>query len=69
MLYVAYPKLFIPVYQLLDSKLAQCSDAEDASHVIPRGEAAAAANRELRHRSVPAQGWDKRSYISFATVG
>lgn len=47
--------------KLLDCKLAQCSDAEDASHVIPRGEAAAAANRELRHRSVPAQGGEDAS--------
>ncbi|XDV46022.1 hypothetical protein PO909_014004 [Leuciscus waleckii] len=47
--------------KLLDSKLAQCSDAEDVSHVIPKGEAAAAANRELRHRSVPTQGGEDAS--------
>ncbi|KAK7132335.1 hypothetical protein R3I93_018782 [Phoxinus phoxinus] len=47
--------------KLLHSKLAQCTDAEDASHVIPGGEAAAAANRELRHRSVPAQGGEDAS--------
>ncbi|KAK9954223.1 hypothetical protein ABG768_016316 [Culter alburnus] len=47
--------------KLLDSKLAQCSDSEDASHVIPSGEASVAASHELRHRSVPAQGGEDAS--------
>lgn len=46
--------------KLLDSKLALCSNvtanAEEVSQMIPSGEAAAAANSELRHRTVPAQG-------------
>ncbi|XP_077074870.1 extended synaptotagmin-1 [Siphateles boraxobius] len=54
--------------KLLDSKLAQCSDAEDASHVILRGETAAAANRELRHRSVPTQGGEDASSSGNAQI-
>ncbi|KAF4096662.1 extended synaptotagmin-1 [Onychostoma macrolepis] len=54
--------------KLLDSKLAQCSDAEDSSHVIPSGDAAAAANSELRHRSVPIQGGEDASSTGKAQV-
>lgn len=54
--------------KLLDSKLAQCSDAEDSSHVIPTGDAAASANSELRHRSVPVQGGEDASSTGKAQV-
>ncbi|XP_016377996.1 extended synaptotagmin-1-like isoform X1 [Sinocyclocheilus rhinocerous] len=54
--------------KLLDSKLAQCSDAEDSSHVIPSGDTAAAANCELRHRSVPVQGGEDASSTRKAQV-
>ncbi|XP_042569711.1 extended synaptotagmin-1-like isoform X2 [Cyprinus carpio] len=54
--------------KLLDSKLAQCSDAEDSSHVIPSGDTAAAANRELRHRGVPVQGGEDASSTGKAQV-
>ncbi|XP_073679278.1 extended synaptotagmin-1 [Garra rufa] len=54
--------------KLLDSKLAQCSEAEDSSHVIPSGDADAEANRELRHRSVPVQGGEDASSTGKAQV-
>ncbi|KTG34811.1 hypothetical protein cypCar_00003808 [Cyprinus carpio] len=54
--------------KLLDSKLAQFSNAEDSGHVIPTGDAAAAANCELRHRSVPVQGGEDASSTGKAQV-
>ncbi|KAA0707115.1 Extended synaptotagmin-1 [Triplophysa tibetana] len=43
--------------KVLDSKLAQCSDspttAEEATDIIPSGDAASETNRELRHRNLP----------------
>ncbi|KAL1250031.1 hypothetical protein QQF64_021036, partial [Cirrhinus molitorella] len=54
--------------KLLDSKLAQCSGAEDTSHVIASGDAASEANCELRHRSVPVQGGEDASSTGKAQV-
>ncbi|XP_051946663.1 extended synaptotagmin-1-like [Xyrauchen texanus] len=58
--------------KLLDCKLAQCNDgtagAEEVSHMIPSGEAAAAANSELRHRNVHAQGGEDGSSSGKAQV-
>ncbi|XP_043085492.1 extended synaptotagmin-1-like [Puntigrus tetrazona] len=54
--------------KLLDSKLAQCSDAEDSSHIISTGDEAAAGNRELRHRSVPTQGGEDADSTGKAQV-
>ncbi|RXN26899.1 extended synaptotagmin-1-like protein [Labeo rohita] len=54
--------------KLLDSKLAQCADAEGSSHVIPSGDAAVEASSELRHRSVPVQGGEDASSTGKAQV-
>ncbi|XP_026092477.1 extended synaptotagmin-1-like [Carassius auratus] len=52
--------------KLLDSKLAQ--NAEDSSPVIPAGDAAAAANPELRLRNVSVQGGEDASSTMKAQV-
>lgn len=54
--------------KFLDSKLAQCSDEEDASHAIPSAEPTVAANRELRHRNVPVQGTEDASLTGKAQI-